>query len=129
MMNTSTRHRQDEWHTYRCDWDSTRLTFYLDGNQVHTLYRFYRNVQIGQYPIYVKVAAGCNPAPGTYHTTGGYPYNDASNSHVRFSTSDRRDGTSTSSRTFQHEMEIDYVRICSVIPSVTGIRKSAMGPT
>lgn len=115
LWNTSARHRQEDWHTYTCEWDSTQIRFYIDGGHVRTLYRFWRWLGL------LRVAAQCSPFPGQYYTTYGFPYNDASSSNLRFGITSRDDpGTPTSGRTFIDQTEIDYVRIWQRHPERDG---------
>ena len=108
--------KQADWHTYTCEWDTTLIRFYLDGSLVNEFWKYYqdRSEVKGFWPfrhtVHYRVGSGCNPDPGTWHVTQGFPYNNLSESALNFTPGLDQDNT-YSNNTVLGAMEIDYVKI------------------
>ncbi len=120
-------YRQDDFHTYACEWDTSAIRFYLDGKNVNTIWKYYQTRYssrirqlFGILPY--KVGSTCNPTPGgytsnpnTWQVTNGFPYNNQSHSNLRFTIAiDEEDPNHPSG--LLGEMEIDYVKIWQLHP-------------
>lgn len=115
---TFRRFKYDEMHTYRCDWDSTRVSFYVDGYPIKTYYKYTETVNIPLYPGYtipvqVPVTDCVLPAAKTLKILKGFPYKKNSTARLIFST-----GVTTSGKMLPYlenvplgQMEIDYVKV------------------
>lgn len=66
------QHKQDEWHTYLCEWDTASIKTYLDGVHLTTIWKYYKKQIIpyydGTYWTYgvAKISSGCTPSTGTW---------------------------------------------------------------
>lgn len=148
VTNNHNRHRQEDWHIYTSEWDTTSIKTYLDYTLVNTIWKYYqdRTIDIWEYkngqwrshPFTYRVGSECNPDPGTWQVTYGYPYNSTnSECHLRLSNgfTDEQLGDVNGGANTKGQMEIDYVKawqkhpeqdghtdLCSgsVIPVITG---------
>ena len=128
FLNKKDRFRQDQWHIYTCDWDTTSLTTYLDNVQVYKLWKYYQTRVIGWLDgngqvqlYYYTVGANCTPQAGMWKTTFGYPFNNNSQCQLRldggFSATNQ---TSSSGAFTKGQMEIDYVKVWQKHPERDG---------
>lgn len=122
----------DSWHTYTCEWDTALVTFYLDGNLINQIPKYYymeclpRKASILFFSwdrpcIDVYRPAICATVPGkTYNISRGFPYNNNSRSHLRITGGMSVDETPQDPFTLQYtdtaryikaETLVDYVRI------------------
>lgn len=94
--------RQDEWHVYACEWDSTQVSFFLDGQLVNTIRKYHQDGK----------EAECSGNTGAWEVLQGFPYNSRSGCNLRFNTAISKD-RSHRSPGFKvlGQMEIDYVRV------------------
>src|SRR5690606_39189503 len=109
--------KQDEWHTYTCEWDTALISFYVDGNFIKQYWKYYQTKEYFIHnwllpflpPRRVTYNQGsyCSPN-GTYKVMPGFPYNNTSESNLRFTIGvDDEEGHNSG---FLGQMEIDYVK-------------------
>lgn len=121
---TFNRFRYEDMHTYQCDWDSTRVSFYVDGNHTKTYYKYTETVTIPLYPGYppgygptisvqVPVTNCILPNTKTLKILKGFPYNKRSTARLIFST-----GVTSREKILSNfedlplgQMEIEYVKV------------------
>lgn len=132
FTNNSNRHRQDLWHTYTCEWDTTSIKTYLDFVLVNTIWKYYQDRSYSQWEYKngywdfvtynYRVGSECNPNPGTWQITYGYPYNPNSESHLRLSNgfTDDQHGDANGGVYTKGAMEIDYVKVWQKHPEQDG---------
>lgn len=112
---TGTGFKQDQFHTYTCEWDTALIRFYVDGNLVSEQWKYYQTKSYKKWwnpfkTYYYQVGSGCNPASGTWNVMKGFPYNNQSSSNLRFTVGiDKEDNSHGNGLLGQ--MEIDYVKI------------------
>ncbi len=118
-------HRQEEWHTYTCEWDDNQLRFFLDGKLAGRRWKYIRDqgYAYNGHNYKLTVGADCQPEPGAnYYISYGYPYNTKSasqlillarvNEQAGLNREDRQAGTDSVLRPgVLGQMEIDYVKI------------------
>lgn len=114
-------HRQDEWHVYRCEWDSTAIKTYLDGEHINTIWKYYTYVPILGGAYYVKMPTGCTATGTPQHITEGFPYNNESESQLRIGTGFIESEKGIAGQNFtKGQMEIDWVKIYQRHPELDG---------
>ncbi|PSK89295.1 glycoside hydrolase family 16 protein [Taibaiella chishuiensis] len=133
-------HRQDDWHTYTCEWDDNELRFYLDGNLAGRRWKYIRDqgYVYNGHNYKLTVGAECQPQPGAnYYISYGYPYNTKSasqlillarvNEQAGLNREDRQAGLdSVLHPGVLGQMEVDYVKIWQRHPEQDNHRKIGM---
>jgi hypothetical protein len=123
---------QDNYHTYAYEWDTTSVKVYLDYVLINTIWKYYqdRTIQIWEYkngqwhshPFTYRVGSECNPDPGAWTISYGYPYN-SNNSQCQLRLNASFDHVSSGLGTTPEtkgQMEIDYVKIWQKHPEQDG---------
>ncbi|XZF16528.1 T9SS type A sorting domain-containing protein [Chitinophagaceae bacterium MMS25-I14] len=122
---------QENWHTYAYEWDTASVSAYLDGALIETMWKYSRNAfkyyvnningnfSFTAYPF--TIGSGCQPIPGTYDITYGYPYNSQSESALRLETKwASHPNYNLGYRYVLGQMEIDYVKVWQKHPELDG---------
>jgi|GEM_PF-1012064 len=115
--------RQENFHTYGCEWTPSKIDFFVDGSRVKTYWKYYQqrtyNSPFGnsRFPSFTYyVGAECIPDQGYWKTLPGFPWSDTSFSNLRLTTG--IDGSHGShSNGYLGQMEIDYVKIWQKNPT------------
>lgn len=124
-----THFRQDLWHTYRCIWDSTNITMFLDGEQVAKYYKYHRTTYAGYTHsngtniIYgVLQPSLCLPSSGDWYVLEGYPWHPVSNASIRIEARYMTENAPSPNSLPQSErqVEVDYVRAWQRDPAADG---------
>jgi len=107
---------QDQFHTYTCEWDTAVVRFYLDGQLVNELWKYYQGrthtsgLKSLRKTYSYKVGSGCTLGGGDWKITPGFPHNNQSSSNLRFTVAiDKEDGQHADG--LLGAMEIDYVKM------------------
>ncbi len=114
--------KQDEYHTYACEWDSTKVNFYVDGAIVNLFWKYYqtRSYNTGTWfwrqTHYYNVGSTCLPDAGYWKTLQGFPYHPNSQSSLNFTISMDEDLSFFTPYGLVDQMEIDYVKIWQRVP-------------
>lgn len=112
---TGTGFKIDQFHTYTCEWDTAIIKFFVDGSLISEQWKYYqdRSFTTGwwfwQKTFTYRVGSTCYPTGGTWNVMKGFPYNNNSESNLRFTP--YVDQTHSSHSGTLGQMEIDYVKI------------------
>jgi hypothetical protein len=122
--------KMQDWHTYTCEWDTAVIRFYVDGSKVSEYWKYYR---MQPYTIHycnilgfldchtatyqIRVASDCNPGRHEWQVLDGFPWNNQSESNLRFTAGLDQSADSHGGGTVLGQMEIDYVKIWQKHPS------------
>lgn len=113
----------NEPYTYTCEWDTTVIRFYLDHQEINTMWKYFKWVPYSNWGsnYLIPVGSGCSP-DGEYEVTYGFPYRrDSSECNFRISTGvNMAHGAPTTGVTELGEAEIDYVKIYQRHPEHDG---------
>lgn len=127
--------RQDNWHTYSCEWDTASIKFYFDGQLRQTYWKYHKRNYVGynnggSYVLYeIRTPVGCNPQSGQYHITEGYPYYDSADMQVRIGPGFAEADNGIPGQNFvRGEMEVDYIRIYQKNPARDGYTELCNSP-
>ena len=113
--------KQDEYHTYACEWDSTKVNFYVDGAIVNLFMKYYQThsyttgTWFWRQTHYYNVGSACLPDAGYWKTLPGFPYHKTSESNLQFTIATDEDYGGHPNG-FVDQMEIDYVKIWQRVP-------------
>ena len=94
--------RQDDWHVYTCEWDSSVISFYMDDNLINRYWKYQRQ----------NTGSTCTPAAGSWNVLWGFPYNNLSYSQLRLTTGMLPAFKGNPDAVYElGRMEIDYVKV------------------
>jgi hypothetical protein len=111
--------QQREWHTYTCEWDANRISFYFDGKFLKTLHKYYKNERkrrrfLGSYTVR-SAAPDIIPVSEYYNVYEGFPYSTKTYANLLFWNGfDHKPGPLSPEEAVQppnSTLEIDYVKI------------------
>lgn len=118
-------HRQEDWHTYTCEWEDNLVRYYIDSTLLTTSWKYIRDMGYAyngrNYTL--TIGSGCSPGKDTaYYLNFGFPHNTRSASQVLlWGRVDHQIGLNRSDRLAGKDsvlhpellgrMEIDYVKI------------------
>lgn len=118
-------HRQEDWHTYACEWDTAVVRIYLDGKLEMEYWKYFKYQDFSAQNLWgtykIRIPATCHADSGVYYLSEAFPYENNSMSQLRLSTSLTQDkiGLPVSNKTLGL-MEIDYVKIWQRHPEQDG---------
>ncbi len=123
---------QQNWHTYAYEWDTASINIYLDHEWLQTIWKYsreetvwkweYRNGHWDTYPFTYLVGSTCNPDPGLWNITVGYPYNsNNSQCQLRLNASFDHVAQKQGETAYKKgQMEIEYVKVWQKHPEQDG---------
>lgn len=125
---TGNNFRQDDWHIYTCEWDTTSLRAYLDNALAYQLWKYYQTRVFplpdgnGHFQLYYyNIGANCVPSAGLWKITYGYPFKNNSECQLRLGGGFSATNEPSSNGVFtKGQMEIDYVKVWQKHPEQDG---------
>lgn len=119
--------RQEEWHDYVMEWDSTVINFYFDSELHKTIWKYYRTKLVpywdGTNWVWheVREPSTCLVPAGDWRITEGFPYNrDTSRCKLIFSLGQTSRDKIRSTDGVVGQMEVDYVKVYQRHPEIEG---------
>lgn len=126
LMGSKQYLRQEEWHDYAMEWDTTVVKFYFEGELQKEIWKYYKTRLVpywdGTNWVWreVREPSTCLMPAGDWKITEGFPYIKDSECKLIFSVGQTSRDKVRSTDGHVGQMEVDYVKVYQRHPENEG---------